>query len=142
MTRGRPPGARIALQIDWVLLISSELDGGHCNIIQHKAILYHTIPYRTVPYPTLPYRATFCAQIYLRLRKTFYLGSIVRYDGGAGIGIQSGLNKARTSFKMLNNVWRSSQYGTRTKLKIYHSCVLSTLLYGSECWRMTESDLR
>ena len=42
---------------------------------------------------------------------------------------------------MLNNVWRSSQYSTHSKLKINHSCVLSTLLYGSECWRMVESDL-
>ena len=42
---------------------------------------------------------------------------------------------------MLNNVWRSSQYSTRTKLKIYQSCVMSTRLYGSECWRMTESDI-
>ena len=64
-----------------------------------------------------------------------YLGSIVRQDGGADIDIQSQLNKA------LNNVWQSSQYSTHTKLKIYHSCVLSTLLYGSECWQMLESDL-
>ena len=27
------------------------------------------------------------------------------------------------------------------KLRLYQSCVLSTLLYGSECWRMTEKDL-
>ena len=32
-------------------------------------------------------------------------------------------------------------YSTRTKLKLYHSCVLTTLLYGSECWRLTEKDL-
>ncbi|KAL9971331.1 hypothetical protein ACROYT_G023842 [Oculina patagonica] len=70
-----------------------------------------------------------------------YLGSIVRQDGGAGIDIQSRLNKARNTFRMLSNVWRSSQFGTYTKLKIYQSCVLSTLLYGSECWRMLESDL-
>ena len=42
---------------------------------------------------------------------------------------------------MLSNVWRSSQYSTKTKLRLYQSCILSTLLYGSECWRMTESDL-
>ena len=28
-----------------------------------------------------------------------------------------------------------------TKLRLYQSLVLSTLLYGSECWRMTDSDL-
>jgi len=70
-----------------------------------------------------------------------YLGSIIRQDGGAGLDIQSRLNKARNTLRMLNNVWRSSQYSTHTKLKIYQSCVLSTLLYGSECWRMLESDL-
>ncbi|KAL0187117.1 hypothetical protein M9458_018787, partial [Cirrhinus mrigala] len=70
-----------------------------------------------------------------------YLGSIVRQDGGAGNDIQSRLNKARTVFMTLNNVWRSSQYSVHTKLRIYQSCVLSALLYGSECWRMTEGDL-
>ena len=30
---------------------------------------------------------------------------------------------------------------SKPKLKLYQSCVLSTLLYGSECWRMTENDL-
>ncbi|KAL0175752.1 hypothetical protein M9458_028082, partial [Cirrhinus mrigala] len=70
-----------------------------------------------------------------------YLGSIVRQDGGAGNDIQSRLNKARTVFMTLNNVWRSSQYSVYTKLRIYQSCVLSALLYGSECWRMTEGDL-
>ena len=37
--------------------------------------------------------------------------------------------------------WRSASYSTKTTLRIYQSCVLSTLLYGSECWRMTEQDL-
>ena len=70
-----------------------------------------------------------------------YLGSTVRHDGGAGSDIRSRLNKARNTFRMLNNVWKSSQYSTKTKIKLYQSCVLSTLLYGSECWRMTEGDL-
>ena len=51
------------------------------------------------------------------------------------------LNKARNAFRSLNNVWRSSQYSTKTKPNIYQSYVMSTLLYGSECWRMTESDI-
>ena len=49
--------------------------------------------------------------------------------------------KARNAFRMLQAVWKSSQYSTKTKLRLYQSCILSTLLYGSECWRMTESDL-
>ena len=42
---------------------------------------------------------------------------------------------------MLKNVWKSSQYNTKTKLILYQSRVLSTLLYGLKRWRMTESDL-
>uniref|UniRef100_UPI0025FC2CDF hypothetical protein n=1 Tax=Thiolapillus sp. TaxID=2017437 RepID=UPI0025FC2CDF len=69
------------------------------------------------------------------------LGSVVRQDGGTNKDIQSRLSKARNAFRSLNAVWRSSQYSIKTKLKLYQSCVLSTLLYGSECWRMTEHDL-
>ena len=70
-----------------------------------------------------------------------YLGSIISRDGGTDLDIQSRLNKARNSLNMMNKVWRSSIYNTRTKLKLYHSCVLTALLYGSECWRLTEKDL-
>ena len=69
-----------------------------------------------------------------------YLGSKVRVDGGAEDDIKNRLNKARNAMRALNNIWKSSQYSTKTKLRIYNSCVLSTLLYGSECWRMTKHD--
>ena len=70
-----------------------------------------------------------------------YLGSIVRQDGGTSEDIQSRLSKSRNAFRSLTAVWRSSPYSIKTKLKLYHSCVLLTLLYGSECWLMTEHDL-
>ena len=60
-----------------------------------------------------------------------YPGSIVRLDGGTNNDSQSRLSKARNAFRSLNAVWRSSQYSIKTKLKLYQSCVLSTLLYGS-----------
>ena len=66
-------------------------------------------------------------------------GSTVRHDGGADIDIRNRLSKDRKAFRMLNRVWKSSQYSTQTTVRLYQSCVLSTLLYGSECWRMTES---
>jgi len=69
-----------------------------------------------------------------------YLGSTVRVDGGAGTDIKQRLSKARAAFNNLQNVWKSGQYTTRIKLKLYNSCVIPTLLYGSECWRMTEAD--
>ena len=70
-----------------------------------------------------------------------YLGSVVSHDGGADSDITSRLSKARNTLQRLNNVWKSAQYSTNTKLRLYQSCVLSTLLYGSECWRTTENDL-
>ena len=74
--------------------------------------------------------------------KTFTcLGSVVRQDGGTNEDIQSRLSRTRNAFRTLNADWRSSQCTIETKLKLYHSCVLPTLLYGSECWRMTERDL-
>lgn len=70
-----------------------------------------------------------------------YLGSTVKQDGGAHSDIKSRINKARNTFRSLNNIWKSQQYRLKTKLKLYQSCVLSTLLYGAECWRMTASDI-
>ena len=67
-------------------------------------------------------------------------GSIIGRDGGAVLDIQSRLNKARNFLNMMSKVWRSSTYSTRTKLKLYHSCVVTNLLYGSKCWRLTEKD--
>ena len=69
-----------------------------------------------------------------------YLVSTVRNDGGAGSDIINRIGKARNAFSILSPVWKSQQYKTHTKLKLYKSCVLSTLSYGSESWRMTEKD--
>ena len=73
--------------------------------------------------------------------KFTYLGSVLCQDGGTSVDIQSRLNKARNAFMSLRSVWWSASYSTKTKLRIYQSCVLSTLLYGLECWWMTEQDL-
>ena len=54
------------------------------------------------------------------------LGSIIGRDKRTDLDIQSRLNKVRNSLKTMNKVWRS--YSTRTKLKLYHSGDLTTLL--------------
>ena len=69
------------------------------------------------------------------------LGSIIGRDKRTDLDIQSRLNKVRNSLKTMNKIWRSSIYSIRTKLKLYHSCDLTTLLYDSERWRLTEKDL-
>ena len=66
------------------------------------------------------------------------LGSILSLHGGSEEDIASRLGKARSAFFRLRSVWKSNNYSRETKLKLYQSNVLSVLLYGSECWRMTE----
>ena len=69
-----------------------------------------------------------------------YLGSSLTPYGGSKEDIQSRLSKARNAFNSMSIIWKSRQYSTRTKLKLYNSCVLPVLLYGAECWRMTQQD--
>ena len=70
-----------------------------------------------------------------------YLGSIINQNGGASKNIQNRMDKARNALVSLKAVWKSTQYSTKIKLEIYPSCVLFSLLYGSECWRRTEYDM-
>ena len=63
-----------------------------------------------------------------------YLDSAVRHNGGArnDIKAEKCLQNAQQRVEVL-----SIQH--QDLLKIYQGCVMSSLLYGSECWRMTES---
>ena len=69
-------------------------------------------------------------------------GSIVRVDGGAENDIRNRLNKARNVMQIMSNIWRSAKCSVKTKLKLFNACVLSTFLYGSECWWMTKSNAK
>ena len=70
------------------------------------------------------------------------LGSIICEDAEAGDDIKNHINKARDAFFIVKPVRGPTVYSGRTKLKLYQSWVLSTLLYGSECWRIMEHDLK
>ena len=64
-----------------------------------------------------------------------YLGSKIAKDGDSEVN--SRITKANQSFAMLKSIWKSKQVGTNTKLRIFKSNVLSILLYGAECWKLT-----
>ena len=70
-----------------------------------------------------------------------HLNSINSKDGEADLDKQSPLNKPRSSLNMMNTVWRAYAYSTCTKLKLYHTCVVTTLLYSLECRRLAGKDL-
>jgi len=68
-----------------------------------------------------------------------YLGSIISKDnGGTDKDVAVRIKKARSVFRMLNTVWRSTTYSNNTKLRIFNTNVKSVLLYGCETWRLTK----
>jgi hypothetical protein len=69
-----------------------------------------------------------------------YLGSTISTVDATRKDIQCRLAKGRTAFSMLKSVWKSSQLSRKTKLKIFKSNVMSVVLYGAECWRLTQCD--
>ena len=70
-----------------------------------------------------------------------YLGSLISKDNGGQKDIKARLGKARCAFAKLQNIWKSNQYTTKTKIRLYNSNVKSILLYGSECWRVVKGDM-
>ena len=66
-----------------------------------------------------------------------YLGSKVSTNGDIGKDVQARLVKANQAFGSLNAVWKPKQLRVKTKIRIFKSNVLNVLLYGSECWKIT-----
>ena len=70
-----------------------------------------------------------------------YLGNCITTEGEAERDIKVRIGKARSAFIRLGNIWKTTAFSKRTKLKLYNSCILSVLLYDSECWRMTDENI-
>ena len=71
-----------------------------------------------------------------------YLASVVSTADPTNKDIKSRLAKARSAFQRLRPIWKSKQYSRKTKIRLFNSNVKTVLLYGSECWRVTKSDMR
>ena len=69
--------------------------------------------------------------------KFTYLGSVLAVGGGTEEDVKARIGKARTTFNILNKIWKTKNISLNTKLKIFNSNVKSVLLYGSETWRTT-----
>ena len=64
-----------------------------------------------------------------------YLGSSVARNGSLDSEIHLRIEKASKCFgKLEKRLWADRGITTRTKLSVYNSCVLTTLLYSSETW--------
>jgi len=68
-----------------------------------------------------------------------YLGSITSISGGTEEDIRSRIGKARHVFTTLRPIWKNKNIRLPTKLKLFNSNVISTLLYESDIWRHTKA---
>ena len=65
-----------------------------------------------------------------------YFRSKITTDGDSAKDAMARIRKASQTFAMLS-IWKAKQLRLKTKLRLYNSNVLSVLLYGSECWKLT-----
>ena len=70
-----------------------------------------------------------------------YLGSIVDRQGGTEADIKVRTGKARTAFNQLKNVWTSRTLHLRTKIRMFNTIIKPILMYGSETWRLTTTNV-
>ena len=64
-----------------------------------------------------------------------YLGSTISADCSLDKEVSSRISKASRSFNSLCRIlWYQKRIKTKTKMRLFKTVVLSTLLYGSETW--------
>lgn len=69
-----------------------------------------------------------------------YLGSDLDSSGYCTPEILRRIGIASSVVGRLDNVWKQSRLSLRTKLRIYTSCVQSTLLHGADTWTILKAD--
>ena len=90
------------------------------------------------PPPGMPYTqpSIVVNGITLGVVDTFpYLGSMISRDGALDNEIFSRIQKASVAFgKLEKRVWSDRGINVKTKVDVYKTCVLTSLLYSSEAW--------
>ena len=71
-----------------------------------------------------------------------YLGSVQSTTGRCQPDVIRHIGIASTAMHSMNKVWRQTLLQLQTKLRLYQTCILSILLYGSETWTLLQEDLR
>jgi hypothetical protein len=68
-----------------------------------------------------------------------YLGTLLQGDGGCGRDVQRRLTLAGVKFNELMWLWHDSSVSQLLKMRICQSNVLSTVVWGSEAWLLTDT---
>ena len=71
-----------------------------------------------------------------------YLGSVVSSDGQVELDVSRQIAQASRAFGALRKSAFMDKDQVTTKRKVYQACVLSVLLYGSECWTPLKKQLK
>ena len=71
-----------------------------------------------------------------------YLGSLVTADTRTSHDTQRRIRLASQAFGALRPVFTDHNLSMRTKRQLFSACILSILLYGSECWTPLSQDLK
>ena len=72
-----------------------------------------------------------------------YLGSMVERSGRVDTDVERRVMQASRAFGCLRRaVFKDRDLTVRTKINVYQACVLSVLLYGSECWTLLRKHTR
>jgi hypothetical protein len=69
------------------------------------------------------------------VEKFIYLGSTLTANNSLDAELNTRIGRASTTFgRLQSRVWNNSHLSLKVKVRVYESCVLSVLLYGSETW--------
>ena len=72
-----------------------------------------------------------------------YLGSLITESGRSHEEVDRRIANASKAFGTLRRaVFKDSNLSVKTKRSVYNACVMSVLLYGSECWVPLRRDLK
>ncbi|MCP4473446.1 MAG: reverse transcriptase family protein [Gammaproteobacteria bacterium] len=71
-----------------------------------------------------------------------YLGTIISGDGTIDKELSTRIQKASGAFNLLGSIWHNRNIKTSTKIRIYKAAVLTILLYGSEVWNTTQTQMK
>ena len=72
-----------------------------------------------------------------------YLGSTVSESASLDQEITLRMGKASAAYgKLQKRLWRNRHVTIRTKCKVHHAVVLSTLIYSAETWTIYQSQVK
>jgi hypothetical protein len=70
--------------------------------------------------------------------KIVYLGAVFNSGLDSTDGVRRSISKATALFKSMKSIWVRKDIAGEVKGRLYMTCCLSRLLYGSECWNLNQ----